>query len=207
MTARHVVAAAGALIALLGVVFTLIDSNTFATSVLLLGLGLVVGGLWQEIRPVAVASALQAAALARAAFSTLVCAVSSWRASRRQFATVPAWPDVGDFAVEVVGESMYQPALAAAAGGQAGGALGIPCTAMLVPEPTNPADANAISVQIGGRTVGYLSRPNARSFRARLESATGMVQPTSCGAIIRGGGQRESGETIFYGVWLDLDPL
>lgn len=41
-------------------------------------------------------------------------------------------------------------------------------TATLVPEPDNPHDANAVAVQLGGRTAGYLGRDDAREYQPVL---------------------------------------
>ena len=51
MTPRYLVATSGGVITLLGVAFTLIDSNWFASVVLLVGLGMSAGGMWPEIHP------------------------------------------------------------------------------------------------------------------------------------------------------------
>ena len=52
MPTRYFVAIAGVLVTLQGVAFEWIDSNAFSRSVLAIGLALVSGGLWREIRPV-----------------------------------------------------------------------------------------------------------------------------------------------------------
>jgi len=49
--ARFIVAASGGLITLLGVAFTFIDSNLFASAVLIVGLAMAAGGTWPEISP------------------------------------------------------------------------------------------------------------------------------------------------------------
>ncbi len=41
-------------------------------------------------------------------------------------------------------------------------------TAALVPEPDNPHDANAVAVQLGGHTAGYLGRDDAREYQPVL---------------------------------------
>lgn len=51
MPARYVIAASGGFMTLLGVAFTLIDSNLFASAVLFVGLGMSAGGMWPEISP------------------------------------------------------------------------------------------------------------------------------------------------------------
>jgi HIRAN domain len=66
--------------------------------------------------------------------------------------------------LEVVGESHYQDALWRVAGGRRTERVRVETQAMLVREPDNPHDANAISVRIDGATVGYLCRDDARSY-------------------------------------------
>jgi hypothetical protein len=52
--------------------------------------------------------------------------------------------------------------------------------ALLIPEPDNPFDANAISVRIGGHVVGYLERPVAAEYRDVIHriAASGAVATT-----------------------------
>ncbi|WP_262105770.1 HIRAN domain-containing protein [Arthrobacter sp. Marseille-P9274] len=52
--------------------------------------------------------------------------------------------------------------------------------AVLIPEPDNPFDANAISVRIGGHVVGYLGRPVAAEYRDVIHriTASGAVATT-----------------------------
>ncbi|WP_394163676.1 hypothetical protein [Galactobacter valiniphilus] len=45
-------------------------------------------------------------------------------------------------------------------------------TATLVPEPENPHDSNAVAVQLGGRTAGYLGRDDAREYQPVLLELT-----------------------------------
>jgi hypothetical protein len=117
------------------------------------------------------------------------------------------WPKLGDFDFEVVGESNYQKTLAALAGDHGDRSANLDCIAYLVPEDDNRHDPKAVSVQISGRTVGYLTRENARSFRRRLGQKGLGGRITSCDACIVGGGTRKSGEKLFYGVKLDLKPF
>lgn len=60
---------------------------------------------------------------------------------------------------------MYRPDNVWAATGARAGAVGRwPVTCALVPEPTKPADRNAIAVFVGGRLGGYLSREDAERY-------------------------------------------
>src|SRR5512134_3582983 len=87
----------------------------------------------------------------------------------------------GKFAVDVVGESQYQRVLEAAAGE---GAL---LFATLVLEDSNPYDDQAVAVHIDGRRAGYLSRANARLYRADLAAAGDPRLIVRCKARIVGG--------------------
>ena len=113
----------------------------------------------------------------------------------------------GQFAVEVVGVSRRQDALAAIVDrhGRSGRTLTI--DAALVLEDTNPHDANAVRVEIGGALIGYLSRENAQRYRADL-AAAGQPQATvRCKARIVGGFETADGERAHFGVRLDLPPM
>jgi len=113
------------------------------------------------------------------------------------------WPGSGDFDVEAVGESSYQSALAAAAAVERGGAL----VADLIPEDGNPHDPKAVRVDILGRTVGYLPREDARTFRRRLGARRLSGQVTQCAATVTGGGEARGGRSLYFGVRLDMKPF
>ena len=117
------------------------------------------------------------------------------------------WPKLGDFDFEVVGELNYQKTLATLAGAHGDRSAGLECVAYLVPEDDNRHDPKAVAVQISGRTVGYLSREDARTFRRRLGQKGLGGRISSCDACIVGGGTRKSGEKLFYGVRLDVKPF
>ncbi len=87
----------------------------------------------------------------------------------------------GAFAVDVVGVSQYQRVLEAAA------EEGAIVEAVLVLEDTNAYDDQAVAVHIDGQRAGYLSRANARLYRADLaaagaERATVRSKPRSSAA-------------------------
>lgn len=113
----------------------------------------------------------------------------------------------GEESLEVVGESNYQDALWQICGGVPGGSrVRHAVVAVLVPEPENPYDENAISVRIDSRRVGYLDRQTALSYLDGLQAlvnATG--QHVALGGVIVGGGVRASGPGLL-GVWLDHNP-
>ena len=68
---------------------------------------------------------------------------------------------------------------------------------MLIPEPENPHDANAVRVEIKGRKVGYLSRVEAAHYRSLLGLGQAPVA-----ALIIGGWDRGDGDTGSYGMRL-----
>jgi hypothetical protein len=112
----------------------------------------------------------------------------------------------GDDDLEVVGESNYQPALWAICGGHPGERVRCPITAVLVPEPQNAYDPNAIAVVVAGQTVGYLDRQTAalyvRSLNEQMASHRAQI---GLNGVIVGGGHRDDGPGRL-GVWLEHDP-
>jgi hypothetical protein len=130
-----------------------------------------------------------------------------FRATPRPAATVSAHLHPGDEDLEVVGESYHQEALWTICGGVVGGdRVRYDITAVLVPEPDNPYDANAIAVHVDGQMVGYLARDEAVRYgpglRSLMAACGGYV---ALAGVIVGGGQRENGLGLL-GVWLEHDP-
>jgi HIRAN domain len=112
----------------------------------------------------------------------------------------------GNDDLEVVGELAYQAVLWRLCGGVSGDRIRCDIVAVLVPEPTNPHDANAIAVQIDGQTVGYLPRATAQEYLPglhQLMSALGGY--IALGGVIVGGGYYDDGPGRL-GVWLEHDP-
>lgn len=110
----------------------------------------------------------------------------------------------GGLEVGVVGESHYQDALTAIVGGKRSESVRIPTHAILVPEPDNPYDPNAVAVYIDGRKVGHLPRPAAQAFAPVGQRLAEQRQVGACSAIITGGWDRGDGDTGHFGVTLDL---
>jgi hypothetical protein len=79
--------------------------------------------------------------------------------------------------------------------------------AVLILEDSNPHDANAVRIEIEGELIGYLSRDNARRYRADLAAAGQPRATVRCKARIVGGFETESGERAHFGVRLDLPPM
>lgn len=117
------------------------------------------------------------------------------------------WESLGEFDFEVVGESNYQNALKIAAGNHGSDPADVQCIAALVPEDDNEYDKSAVAVEVGGKTVGYLSRDDARSFRRRLGRKQLSGQVTYCDALIMGGGTSKAGKKYSYGIRLDIKPF
>ena len=78
-------------------------------------------------------------------------------------------------------------------------------TADLILEDNNPHDRGyAVRVDIDHRTVGYLSRPDARKYRAGLAQNNLKNVTGTCYAVVSGRYNDEK-EDMLFGVWLDLN--
>lgn len=107
--------------------------------------------------------------------------------------------------VEVVGESSHQGTLTELAGGRtADGPINADHIAILVREPTNRYDPNAIQVTIGGRPVGYLSREDAVAYGPVLDALANLGRLAAPAAHIKGGWAREGGRHASFGVVLHM---
>lgn len=108
--------------------------------------------------------------------------------------------------LEVVGELAYQDVLWRLCSGTVGDRIRCDIVAVLVPEPTNPYDANAIAVQIDGQTVGYLPRATAQEYLLGLKHLmSGRGGYIALRGVIVGGGYYDDGPGRL-GVWLEHDP-
>jgi hypothetical protein len=107
----------------------------------------------------------------------------------------------GAFAVDVVGVSQYQRVLEGAA------EEGAVREATLILEDSNPYDDQAVAVHLDGQRAGYLSRANARLYRADLVAAGAERATVRCQAKIVGGFETQSGERAHFGLKLDLPKL
>jgi len=113
-------------------------------------------------------------------------------------------PGPGTYSIDVVGESNYQSWLESICGGRTDESQEKLVEAVLVHEDDNPYDDKAIRIDIMGRTVGYLSRENARQYRKRLEEAGYKGINATCSAMIVGGWDQGNGDRGHFGVKLDL---
>ncbi|MCO4262507.1 HIRAN domain-containing protein [Pseudarthrobacter sp. MDT3-26] len=80
--------------------------------------------------------------------------------------------------------------------------------ALLVPEPDNPHDANAVSVRVNGHVIGYLDREAAQVYRPIFHriAASGMVATTTARiwAVVRESWEDEQRARFFSNVRIYL---
>ncbi len=109
----------------------------------------------------------------------------------------------GDFGQAIVGESHYQDQLRAIAAGRAEKGERVEFRVVLMPEPKNKYDPNAVAVYTeNGGIVGHLSREDAEDYQPAITAfiKTRGKYP-SCNAMMAGG----RGDKKTIGVWLDID--
>ena len=106
----------------------------------------------------------------------------------------------GSELVNVAGESHYQEALQELTGTDGTTGIRLDAEAVLVPEPANPHDPNAVMVQIDGRLVGYLPRAAAVAYGPMVAAVQARGRSAACEAMVAGRG----GETSALGVFLRL---
>ncbi|WGG50903.1 hypothetical protein [Rugamonas sp. DEMB1] len=116
------------------------------------------------------------------------------------------WSDGGRFLVEVSSESRYQAAIGELAGEHGAQGASAPYQAVLLPDDHNHYEDKAVAVFMAGRMVGYLAPKDALRFRQRLAAAELAGQPTTCDAMVRGGGDWQ-GKRLAYVVVLDVEPF
>jgi hypothetical protein len=105
--------------------------------------------------------------------------------------------------VAAVGEASYQSALREIVkqhGGPKSDGVKIEVHVALVPEPKNKHDPNAVSVQMEGKKVAYLSRDDALDYQDVIEHLAKRKRIGACRAVIIGGARDKPS----YGVFLDL---
>lgn len=126
------------------------------------------------------------------------------RAERRQ-----AFIGDGYHETDVVGESFYQSNLMSIAGPKTKDGYNLECKALLVPNPDNPHDPNAIKVMINGKQVGHLSREMAADYAKFLQQQGNPRLELVVGALITGGWKRRYPNGKWseghYGVRLDIE--
>jgi hypothetical protein len=109
----------------------------------------------------------------------------------------------GDFDQPIVGESKYQSQLNAIVGERNPKGVRIKKTAVISLDDDNQYDKKAVCVDIENKTVGYLSREDARLFRKHIKSQGIKGFEWRVDALIIGGKLRNN-EWLSYGVVLDL---
>lgn len=103
--------------------------------------------------------------------------------------------------VDVVGEQHHQDALETlAAGRNAFGTRRRLLTAVLVREPDNEYDPNAVRVEAAGATLGHLSRDDAPRFHAIIDRLARAGMPATCRAMLTGGWDRSRADRGFIGL-------
>jgi HIRAN domain len=113
----------------------------------------------------------------------------------------------GDDDLEIVGEASYQDALWTICQGTEGDRIRYQVVAILVPEPHNPHDPNAIAVHVDGHVVGYFARELAAQYGPGLQSLMARCNGyVALRGVIVGGGYYPDGPGRL-GVWLDHEPL
>ncbi|MBN1527961.1 MAG: HIRAN domain-containing protein [Thermoleophilaceae bacterium] len=108
----------------------------------------------------------------------------------------------GDELVAAVGEAHYQPALRALCGSDRWEDVRCDVRAVLVPEPDNPHDPNAVMVQVDQQHVGYLSRGDAIDYGDAIATLFSYGWVIVCDARISGRGP--GSETPNLGIFLQM---
>ena len=147
---------------------------------------------------------------------SIASSIAGRGADRRAAASTPALVEPppaidvvllrGSHDLEVVGESHYQDALWRVAGGRTAERVRVEVQAVLLAEPDNPYDPNAIAVLIDGAKVGYLCRDDAEAYRPGLLALEARHRALiALAGVVVGGGMRQDGPGML-GVWLSHDP-
>jgi hypothetical protein len=109
----------------------------------------------------------------------------------------------GDFHEALVGESHYQDELLAIAGDRLASGRRVEFRALLMPEPENKFDSNAVAVYAEGRgIVGYLAREVAEEYQAVIQAHVNAGKGYPCCNALAWGGTQDKPA---IGVWLDID--
>lgn len=135
----------------------------------------------------------------------VICAVIILRLLRPNRSSVTInLPGPGTFEFDIVGEASYQDALSSICGGKTESSAERYVDAELYLEDENPHDNKAVCVRVEGKTVGYLSRKDARNFRNQVKEFEDQDPIFFCKAVIVGGWQRSKSDQGNFGIRLDL---
>lgn len=108
--------------------------------------------------------------------------------------------------LNVVGEGSYQGTLEIIAGGRTiDGGANRHHTAVLLAEPTNRYDPNAVEVRIDSQRVGYPSREDALAYRAAIDIAAASGLVIAAPATLQGGWDRGPDDRGSFGVLLNMN--
>ena len=120
---------------------------------------------------------------------------------------------VGSALLDVTGESHYQNNLMAIAGLKTEDGYNLAIDAVLVREPENEHDENAIAVYVRAKDadvavlkVGYVARERAADLAPVLDEKNGGGEVVGLEGFIRGGWDRGHGDIGYYGVSITYDP-
>jgi len=107
----------------------------------------------------------------------------------------------GRFALRVVGTASHQERLERVIGGRSSARLRVYRAALLVPQPSNLYDRQAVAVILAGLELGHLGRGDARKFQSAL-CGHGFAD-AACEAEIIGGWLRGEHDWGYVGVRLN----
>jgi hypothetical protein len=122
------------------------------------------------------------------------------RARKNPLAFVPRVEPAGSFNIGIVGESFRRRELESICGKRRPEGYEVDVTALLICERFNAYDPMAVRVEVNKKTVGYLSRRDARRYRRKYGEIT-----RAASGHITGGWNRGGGLTGYFGVRLDLN--
>ncbi len=139
--------------------------------------------------------------------------ITEWPIEFSSRVSVINFDSAGRHFVDVVGESAYQGSIDRIAGGRTpNGARVRDHTAVLLPEPSNRYDGNAVRVAIANSDssqssvlVGYLSREDAVAYRLLIDRAASVGRLVACAASLTGGWDRGTDDRGSFGVRLHID--
>ncbi len=131
--------------------------------------------------------------------------------SERRSASVDIYG--GDELLEVKGEASYQAELEAIAGPRTERGKDFPVDAVLIREPENEYDSNAIAVYatrrdgtLGAQKVGYVNRVSAEAMTPAIDRKNRLGETIGLEGRIVGGWDGGDGDTGLFGIWLKYDP-
>lgn len=120
-------------------------------------------------------------------------------------------PDVvllgGQGRVQVKGEAQCQDALDQICGGKCEAGHGVKVHAILVPQPDNPYDSNAVAVYVNDLRVGYMAKESAAEYQPVFKKLAEHNRRAAARAYISGGWRRSSGDEGHYGITLELSSV